>query len=348
MGIMVKVNFVGDVSIFKEYQQLSIDPFKEIYLPESDYNIGNFEFVIPDNRDKYFFDVSEQYAVDFDYFRSLKLNRFNAFGIANNHCMDYGKEGVKDVINVLKENNIFCFGMGIEDFNILKFELKSISFAIIGVAKTGRWSRNSERLFGPDSYNIDKIIDKIKSLKEEVDHVIVFPHFGTELVDIPDPADVKNSRLMIDNGASAVIGHHPHIIQGIENYKDGIIAYSLGSFIYIPENEEGYKTSQNRNRDFSICLNLTFDRKRIIGTNPVYYKYDEKLKIPVPLKEREPYFDLVNSNIDNKKEYYTKIRRELLKREINSFYQRFRKSPLSTIKHYLSYIKLKHIKKIIS
>lgn len=345
---MISINFVGDIALFKEFQNMKIDPFKEINLPESDYHIGNFEFIIPHKRNKYFFDVLDQYAIDYDYFESLNLNRFNAFGMANNHCMDYGREGVEDVINIFNKLCIPYFGVGFEDFNILKFELKGISFAIIAVVKNGRWSRNSEMPFGPDSYDIDKIIDKIKSLKEDVDHVIVFPHFGTELVDIPDPVDVKNSRVMIDNGATAVIGHHPHIIQGIENYKEGIIAYSLGSFIYIPENEEGFKNSQSENRDFSICLNLTFDKKKIIKTNPVNYKYDEKLKIPIELKERNPYFDQVNSLIDNHKAYYSRIRHDLLKREINSFYQRFKKNPLSTVKHYLEYFKFKHIKKILS
>lgn len=345
---MVGINFVGDIALFKEFQNKKIDPFKQISLPESDYNIGNFEFIIPEKRNKYFFDVSDQYAIDFNYFESLNLNFFDAYGIANNHCMDYGKEGLEDVITVFKKNNISCFGVGFDDFNILRFEMKGVSFAIIAVVKTGRWSRNNEIPFGPDSYDIDRIINEIKSLQEKVHHVIVFPHFGTELVDIPDPIDVKNSRFMIDNGASAVIGHHPHIIQGIENYKEGIIAYSLGSFIYIPEYEEGFKFSQSKNRDFSICLNLTFDKKNIIKINPVYYKYDDKLKIPVKMKDRNPYFDQVNNSIDNSKAYYSRIRQELLKREINSFYQRFKKNPLSTTKHYLSYIKFKHLKKMLS
>lgn len=345
---MIRINFVGDIALFREFQHLKIDPFKEISLPESNYNIGNFEFVIPLRREKYFFDVVDNYAIDYDYFKSLNLNCFNAFGMANNHCLDYGQQGVEDVTNIFKSHGILYFGIGSEDFNILKFELENISFAIFAFVKNGRWSRNSTTHFGPNTYDIDKIVEKIHSLKSEVDHVIVFPHFGTELVDIPDPADVKNSRLMIDSGASAVVGHHPHIIQGIENYKDGIIAYSLGSFIYIPEKEEGYSISQNKNRDFSICLNLAFEKNCISDINPVYYKYDERLKIPVELKERNLYFDQVNSSIDNQRAYYQKIRSELVRREIYSFYQRFMNDPFSTLKHYTAYLKFKHFKKIFS
>lgn len=345
---MVRLNFVGDIALFKEFQDRNIDPFKLIVLPESDYNIGNFEFIIPLKRDKYFFDVSDQYAVGYDYFTSLELNRFNAFSMANNHCMDYGWEGLEDVIKVFEKKGISSFGVGSDEFNILKFELNGISFAIIAVVKSGRWSRSAEIPSGPDPYNIDAIIEKIRYLKSSTNHVIVFPHFGTELVDIPDPDDVKNARLMIDNGATAVIGHHPHIIQGIENYKNGIIAYSLGSFIYIPENEGGYSRNQSKNRNFSICLNLSFNKDGIASAEPVFYRYDEKSSIPLLFEGRIPYFDEVNNLVNNSKAYYSRIRKELLSRELTGFYQRFKKNPFKTIKHYLSYLKFKHIKKILS
>jgi hypothetical protein len=343
---MVSLNFVGDIGLFKEYQIKMIDPFIEINLPDSDYNIGNFEFIIPNNRLNYFFDVSGDYAVDYDYFKSLKMSRFNAFSLANNHCMDYGKEGIEDVINIFKKQNISYFGVGSEGFNILRFELKGISFAIIACVKSGRWSRTPEMSFGPDPYDTDKVISGIKSLKNKVNHVIVFPHFGTELVDVPNPADVKNARLMIDNGASAVIGHHPHIIQGIEYYMNGLIAYSLGSFIYIPENEVGYAKSQDKNRDFSICLKLEFDKDKITGSKAFYYKYDQGLKIPREYNEPNPYFDRLNKLIDSHDAYTKSIRQSLLKREIISFFERFKKAPFATLKHYLNYLKGKHLRKI--
>jgi hypothetical protein len=345
---MVRLNFVGDIGLFKEFQVRGIDPFKEIRLPESDFNTGNFEFIIPNKRDKYFFDVLDKYTVDYDYFSSLYLATFDAFGMANNHIMDYGKEGISDVTDIFKSSNISHFGVGTDDYNVLIQELKGISFAFIGFVKNGRWSRKQPEDFGPDPYDIEKLISKVKSLKEWVDHIIIFPHFGTELVDIPDPADVKNSRLLIDAGASAVIGHHPHIIQGIENYKDGIIAYSLGSFIYIPENEAGYHSGQNPNRDFSICLNLNFDQTKITEVKPYYYKYNKQLKIPIEFRDYSPYFDYVNRSINNSKEYHRKIRQVLLKRELISFYERFKNAPVSTLKHYFKYLNISHLKKIFS
>jgi len=346
--MMVSLNFVGDIGLFREYQSKGINPFAEITLPESDFSVGNFEFIIPNDRKKYYFDTQETYAIEYEYLRSLKLVHFNAFGLANNHCMDYGKEGIEDVIKVFEDQDIHYFGVGEDDFNVLKFNIQGIAFALLGCVKKGRWSKSQEMPFGPDTYDPERIITRIISLKDKVDHVIVYPHFGTELVDIPDPLDVANSRRFIDNGAIAVIGHHPHIIQGIEKYKDGVIAYSLGSFIYIPENELGYSKDQGEKRDFSICLNLQFDKTRLVGIDPVYYKYDKDLKIPVKTDEENDYFVELNEMIYNPKAYHKRVREVLFKRELFSFYQRFKKSPLSTIKHYANYLNIKHIRKMFS
>jgi hypothetical protein len=164
---MVKLNFVGDVGLFRLFQDRGIDPFNEINLPDSDFNTGNFEFIIPNNREKYFFDVSDLYTVDYDYFKTLSLTTFNAFGMANNHIMDYGKEGISDVINVFESKGIYYFGVGTDEFNVLMIDLKGILFAFIAVVKNGRWSKQKHGDFGPDSYNNDRLIYKIRFIKRD-------------------------------------------------------------------------------------------------------------------------------------------------------------------------------------
>ena len=345
----VEINFVGDVALFKKYEELNIDPFKEIVLPKSDYNIGNFEFIIPNNRKKKFYDTNEKYSTSFEYFRDLKLEKFNAFGFANNHVLDYAEEGVRDTIDILHKKRINTFGFGSKKINSFLFEINSIKFNIIAFVKKGRWSKSNNKNVGPDEYIVEDILQEIKINKSIVDHVIIFPHWGTELIDIPENKDVKNARLFIDNGASVVVGHHPHIIQGCEQYKDGFIAYSLGSFIYIQEEELGY-TKEPTNRYLSICLNVKFYKKKIINVNPHYYKYDRKTKIPMPILNSnfDQYISFVNNNIENKTLYNKKIKIILVKRELYAFLSRFKKSPVRTLLHYITYIKLKHLRKILN
>ena len=68
---MVSINFVGDIALFKIFEEKGIDPFKEVNLPESDYNIGNFEFIVPNNRENQFFDVSDNYRISHNFFKGL-------------------------------------------------------------------------------------------------------------------------------------------------------------------------------------------------------------------------------------------------------------------------------------
>jgi hypothetical protein len=263
--------------------------------------------------------------------------------------MDYNINGAKDVIDVLSKNKINSFGFGDKNFNLLTFTIKEVSFAVIAFVKNGRWSRNLDQSTGPDSYLINEILSEIKRLKQIHNHVIVFPHWGTELVDVPNPKDVNNARAFVDAGAIAVIGHHPHIIQGVESYKNGLIAYSLGSFIYVPENEVGFSKSQGENRNYSICLNLKFNKQEIIEYTPSFYKYCKDTHIPKktdPIKVEE-YFREINTGINKDGAYSSKLRKQLVARELKSFAQRFKSAPIKTIIHYFNYLKIDHFKKLM-
>lgn len=327
---MVSIKFVGYIGLFDVFEEKGIDPFKEVILPKSDYNIGNFEFIIPNNREKLFFDVSNNNKTNYIFFKELHLNKFNAFSLANNHCMNYGVAGCEDVISVLNEKKIDYFGYGNKNFNLLTFNIKGISFAVIAFVKQGRWNRNQKQKLGPDSYQVDEVIAEIKRLKQPTNHVIEFPHWGTELVDMPDPKDVANARAFIGCGATAVIGHHPHIIQGIENYNNGLIAYSLGSFIYVPEKEVGYSASQCESRNYSMCLNLKFNLKNIIEFKPTIYKYCKINHIlkEISSAEVEEYLNDLNKGINQKNNYSRKVRKQLFRRELKSFAQRFKSTPI--------------------
>ena len=333
------------MALFQEFQRKNMDPLKEVWLPQSDYNIGNMEFVIPNSRSKYFFDVSDEYKVDYDYFSSLALDKFDAYGLANNHIFDYGRNGVTDIIDELSKKEIAVFGLKKKEYDLLKFEIKGISFAIIGCVKNGRWI--SKDPYSPNEYDPIAIVEKIKDLKQKIDHVFVYPHIGTELVDVPKPEDVEILRGFIDAGATAVVGHHPHIVQGIEKYKKGIIAYSLGSFVYLPSFEVGYSKEQGDNRDFSFCLNMTFDKEQLIEHSVYNYKLDHKKLIPIQYQEENNYFDKLNTYIDDPSIYSSKVRNNLFKRELISFFQRLRKNPIKTIKHYAMYLKIKHLKMLL-
>ena len=345
---MVRINFVGDIAIFREYQRLKVDPLAEVTLPRSNFNVANLEFPLPkDDLHKEFYDVDDNYRVN-DYFsRQLQISVFNLYSLANNHVMDYGQDGVVHTIDKIASGGSRFFGVGKKSFNTATHHIHGISFLFLAFVKNGRWDRKPGEI-GPDPYDLDELLLLISSKKSEYNHIIVFPHWGTELVDAPDPKDVVNAKKMIDAGASCVVGHHPHVPQGSELYKNGLIAYSLGSFIYLPDFEKG-NTDNSPERDISICLNIEFSKTSILSYTPHMYQLDRNKMIPVcqgDFRQNKNY-EVLCSVIGDNRYYSKKVRSILLRREIISFISRFKTNPVKAIVHYLRYIKPKHLMKIM-
>lgn len=343
----MKINFLGDIGIFNKFEELQIDPFEQIQLPSADFNIGNFEFIIPKEKHKFFYDVQEQYSCSYDYFQKLNLNKFHGFGLANNHCLDYGLKGALDTIEYIKKSGIQVFGFSQNsNYSIGNFEAQGIKIGIIACAKNSRCSKEKFD-YGPDSYDVEKIRHTIINNRNNFNHIIIFPHWGTELIDVPNLEDTKNARIFIDAGASAVIGHHPHVSQGIEQYKNGLIAYSLGSFIYIHEEELGY-SKRDKNRKFSICLQVEFSKNSIIGYQSYYYEYNPDTKIPeiTHANSHESFAQYLDNNIFNQKLFNQEFRKILIRREIRSFWERLKSHPLLTLFNYTKYLGSRIIKKL--
>lgn len=347
MGNSVKINFVGDVALFREFERVNVDPFKEVSLPEANYNVANFEFPVSKLKEKYFYDVSDEYLVSYDYARGLFYEKFDLYGVANNHIFDYGDNGVRDTVELLKATGCDVFGVSTsKGFDVHTENIEGIEFAFIAAVKFGRWVQKNGTL-GPNVIDYDALNIRISDLSAQVDHVVVYLHWGTELVDAPIPSDVDESKRMINSGASCVIGHHPHVPQGITEYKHGLIAYSLGSFIYLSEFEKGNR-DRTSIRDISVCLTIKFDSNLILSYVPHQYKRDIESYVPrncCDFKD-DQYFKKLNSVIGDKNYYTSKVRSILFKREIFSFIDRFKEKPLSAVWHYLTYIKLDHFKKI--
>jgi poly-gamma-glutamate capsule biosynthesis protein CapA/YwtB (metallophosphatase superfamily) len=341
----MKINFLGDIGLFKKFEELKIDPFLEVQLPDSDLTIGNFEFIVPRNGKKFFYDVQDKYNCSHEYLETLSINKFQGLGLANNHSLDYGPEGALDTMNYLTKAGIVVFGFSSDNnYTLGRFEVKGIRVGVIACVKKGRWSKEIHG-YGPDTYSVGKICSLIKDNLNNFDHIIVYPHWGTELIEIPDLEDTENAKAFIDSGASAVIGHHPHVSQGIEVYGKGIIAYSLGSFIYISEEEVGY-SAKNTSRDISICLHVEFSKEKILGYQAFYYRYNHEKKIPEPVNDVKSfnYALYLDSSIYNRKLYNNQILSVLLKRELRSFFERFRDKPLKTLFNYGKYLIQKVLK----
>ncbi len=198
---------------------------------------------------------------------------FNIATMANNHSMDWGRDGLTETLRILQENNIQAIGAGANQSaaatpviirkNGLTFAfISTLGFLLEGIVY-------NENKCGPAYTDINTLAELIKETKKQVDFVIVTLHWGIEKQTKPATRQVRYAHKMIDAGADLIIGHHPHVLQTIEKYKDRFILYSLGNFVF-----DSTKPEQQRTAIFS-CI---FDKGKI----------KEPIIIPVRMKDCQP------------------------------------------------------------
>ena len=183
---------------------------------EDDLTIVNMEGTLTEETTR----VDKQFAFkgDPEYVKILTSSSVEAANIANNHSHDYGEKSFQDTVQTLEENGIKTFGY--DDVAVL--EVKGIRVGMFGI------------------YELDDHLERIPQVKQDiaklkdqnVDIIVAVFHWSNELVTVPDENQVTLAHLAIDEGADVVVGHHPHVVQGIDEYKGKMIAYSLGNFCF--------------------------------------------------------------------------------------------------------------------
>jgi gamma-polyglutamate biosynthesis protein CapA len=231
----IKLLFVGDVMMtryvekrIKKLNREYIYPFEKIlnYLKTFDYVIANLEGPISDKGVK----VGSKYSFRMkpDVAEALSKANINIVNLANNHIFDYGKVAFEDTLKNLEKNNIKHIG---NSYKPLIIEKEGVKIGFLGFSDFLKHLEVKEGKIGIAIVN-SNLSEIIKKAKEKVDILIVSFHWGEEYKKIANERQRKIAKIAIDSGADLVIGHHPHIIQNIEKYKDKFIFYSLGNFIF--------------------------------------------------------------------------------------------------------------------
>lgn len=152
-----------------------------------------------------------------EYANILTYGSIEAVNIANNHTKDYLEKGYLDTVDTLDEYSVPYFGEG----KVLIHEVKGIKIGLIGYYVVEN----------PNIYkDVEEGLEYLKS--QDVDLIFVSYHWGIERSYKQNDSQVNLAHWTIDNGADFIIGHHPHVIQGIEKYKDKYIVYSLANFVF--------------------------------------------------------------------------------------------------------------------
>lgn len=171
----------------------------------------------------------------------IKSSGINILSLANNHILNCCEQGLKDTLSLCEANGISTVGAGmtLEDAQkILYKEINGVKIAFIAFCES-EFTVATKNHGGAAPMDL---IDNLKSIKEAKRHsdiVILLIHGGNEHSHYPSPRIVKQYRFYIDQGASAIIAHHPHYIQGFEFYKGKPILYSLCHLMFTRKKDPG-------------------------------------------------------------------------------------------------------------
>ncbi|MBI5676202.1 MAG: CapA family protein [Nitrospirae bacterium] len=173
-----------------------------------------------------------------EFLRGLSKAGFNVAVVANNHTCDFGPEGFEETFSALDKSAIKYAGVSDKPLFMEKKGVRVGILAYTDVLNTAHSTCKKLALADPVSVKAD-----VESIRDLVDVVIVSFHWGRELEARPDDRQRTLAHAAIDSGATLVIGHHPHVLQETERYKDGLIVYSLGNFLFDNRSEEQSKAA---------------------------------------------------------------------------------------------------------
>jgi len=282
MGGVVKLAAIGDIALSHGYNELLVSygpdyPFAKVrsFFKEHDIILANLEAPFCKSGETYPLKCSLR--ADPKYITGLKTAGINLVSLANNHILDYRELAFSKTRELLDQYNIKHFGAGNnlrEAREPVVYNVKGVSSGFLGYCDVQIDSPfyASEQKRGISPLKMEYLKNDIAKLSQKVDIVIVSLHWGVENWSYPTPQQRKQAHQIIEYGADIIIGHHPHVIQGIEQYQGGYIIYSLGNFLFsdinwswVNENSKTINSKvilENKNRE-SLILSMTFDSKGI-------------------------------------------------------------------------------------
>lgn len=187
-------------------------------LSSSDITVGNLETPItPDCLPK---STGMVFCAPQGHLMPLKASGIDLLGLGNNHAYDQGETGFKETVQILEDSGLTPAQPNIPKYLDLKnHKIAFIAFSFVPGLKA---ITPSDR----------QISDIISNATKSSDLVVVLPHWGVEYTHQPSREQVRLAHLFIDSGADLILGSHPHWIQPVEIYKDKLIVYSHGNFIF--------------------------------------------------------------------------------------------------------------------
>lgn len=235
---------VGDIMLSRSVEQMMISkndwqwPFALVATTTSQADISFANLETPLTPGRIIKTGEFAFRSDPQSIAGLKSAGFDILSLANNHIPNFGQAGLDSTFQILGENNIFYVGAGIDDVQARQpiiMSIKGLKFGFLAyndpsVVPVSYQAKESQA--GTAFMDIDSLKEDIARLKPQVDWLIVSMHSGDEYQARPNKKQIEFAHTAIDAGADVVIGHHPHVVQTMEEYQGKYIFYSLGNFVF--------------------------------------------------------------------------------------------------------------------
>jgi hypothetical protein len=178
---------------------------------------------------------------------ALRLAGFDALGLANNHMLDFGPQGLAETCAGLAAAELPFVGAGPDDVAARQPLLLERQGQAVGLLAYCAVEQKSPLFAGPATpgvaaFDIARCIQDVRELRKRVDWLVVQLHWGEELCLLPSPQQRAWARALVAAGADLLLGHHPHVLQPMELIDGTPVYFSLGNCVFSDMFWRGWKT----------------------------------------------------------------------------------------------------------
>lgn len=347
----MRIALLGDIALFGVFSKnnnLNIcQKLKEIadYLSQFDYVVGNLE--TPFTKVKKTYGAKSAYICsDPENVDILKYLHVNAVTLANNHMFDFGDEGYRLTKDLLDEAGIKWFG---SEGKQLKIEKNSCKIAFNGFCcyTSNPLKCVSHGNYGINAYNLVKVRELIESNSKEGFLNVVAIHAGMEHVNYPSIEHIRAARALAKIGHYVYYGHHPHVVQGVEEYNGSLIAHSLGNFcfddVWTDASSEKPLVELTENNRLGMILELTVENNKLVAwkDRAIHIDNDGTIRLLMRYAGKQEYSEAIVNCENNVDEYVARRQSILSERMAN-------RKAARTISWYLKRLRPRYVNIILN
>lgn len=306
-----RIVFTGDINFSDAYFDMGFgvgsaiqkgeNPFKHIKRSPTDYWVGNCECVV--SEDSCYSDLRKNlFRIAPSVMKSV--DHLDCYAIANNHVMQHGEAAYQSMKEYFACEKISY--VGAIDVPCITQSIHGKKVAILAFSqRIEQFTDESSPYYYTPEYS--HILAKIKEVKQEVDFLIVYVHWGNEFINYPYQDQKLFAHLLVDEGADLIVGMHPHVLQGFEVYRGVHIFYSIGNFAFnMPIQDAKYGAVVTFTIDSAGKPSVNFEYTRI-GKD---YFPSIVSKECVPEEFRFDYLNKLFAKKENNEEYYAETKKK--------------------------------------